>query len=146
LTDALVFKTPYVFKLRYLSQLWQRAHKPLSLSWWLRQWWELFYEGCKHNQQEASRWKEIGSQEIAGVSLCPVLRSLRWGLLIVMPRAAPLGRSVSLEEDMAAGSLIGKFQDTGKQSTFGILAGKIVVVDYGWWVVPRRTGQRADGD
>ena len=136
LTARLAIKTPYVFKLNYLFQLWRRAHRPISLSWWLKEWWELFYEGCKHNQQEAHRWKQIGTEEVNGISLCPVLYSERWGLLVIMRRACPLGRPVSMEEDMTAIRLIGKPQDTGKETTFGIIADKVVIVDYGWW---RRT-------
>jgi hypothetical protein len=134
LTARLAIKTPYVFKFKYLFQLWRRAQSPISLSWWLREWRELFYEGCKHNQQEARRWKQIGTQEVNGVSLCPVLYSQRWGLLVIMRRAAPLGRPVSMDEDMTAIGLIGKAQDTGRESTFGIIADKIVIVDYGWWI------------
>ena len=66
----------------------------------------------------------------------PALAAL--GTFCVMLRAAPLGRTVSLEEDMTAIHLIGKSQDSGKQSTCGILAGKVVIVDYGWWIRPRR--------
>jgi hypothetical protein len=51
-----------------------------------------------------------------------------------MPKAGPLGRAVSLEEDMTAIGLIGKSQDTGKESTYGVLAGDVVIVDYGWWI------------
>jgi hypothetical protein len=47
-----------------------------------------------------------------------------------MCRAAPLGRPVSMEEDMTAIGLIGK----GRESTFGIIADKVVIVDYGWWI------------
>lgn len=134
LTAGLAIKTPYVFKFKYLFQLWRRAQSPIALSWWLREWRELFYEGCKHNQQEARRWKQIGTREVNGVSLCPVLYSQRWGLLVIMRRAAPLGRPVSMDEDMTAIGLIGKAQDTGRESTFGIIADKIVIVDYGWWI------------
>src|ERR1700684_4557441 len=83
LTNRLAIKTPYVFKIRYLFQLWRREQRPISPLWWSRQWWELFYEGRMHNQQEARRWKEHGPQEINGVSLCPVLCSQRWGLWVV---------------------------------------------------------------
>jgi len=137
LAERLAIKTPYVFKVRYLCQLWQRQQKPMSPLWWFRQWWDLFYEGCKHNQQEARRWKQIGAQEVNKVGLCPALRSQRWGLLVVMPRAAPLGRHVSIDEDMTAAHLIDRRQDTGKESTFGILNSKVVIVDYGWWIRPR---------
>ncbi|MGB9121202.1 MAG: hypothetical protein WCE73_11325 [Candidatus Angelobacter sp.] len=51
-----------------------------------------------------------------------------------MRRAAPLGRPVSMEEDMTAIGLIGKSQDTGRESTFGIIADKVVIVDYRWWI------------
>jgi hypothetical protein len=121
LTSALVFKTPYVFKFRYLFQLWQRAHKPISPSWWFREWWELFYEGCQHNQQEARRWKEMGAREISTVSLCPVRCSQRWGLLVIMSRAGPLGRPVSLEEDMAAIHLIGRSRIQARRVPSGSL-------------------------
>jgi hypothetical protein len=53
-----------------------------------------------------------------------------------MRKAAPLGRPVSIPEDMAAINLIGMSQDTGRESTFGILDGQVVVVDYGWWKPP----------
>jgi len=137
LTEHLAIKTPYVFKFRDLFQLWRGMGRPMSPLWWPTQWWKRFYEGCKHNQQEARRWKERGSRQIGGISLCPVLCSQRWGLLVVMRKAAPLGRPVSIEEDMAAINLIGMSQDTGRESTFGILDGKVVVVDYGWWKPPR---------
>lgn len=77
----------------------------------------------------------MGTQEINGVSLCPVLYHLPLGLLVVMTKAEPLGRSPTFpEEDFAAKALIGRSQDTGKPDTFGIINGKVVVVDYGWWV------------
>jgi hypothetical protein len=137
LMGDLAFKTPYVFKFKYLFRLW-KVRRPTSLSWWFMEWWDLFYEGCKHNQQEGRRWKEIGEQEQNGISLCPVRFSQRWGWLLVMPRAGPLGRPVSLEEDMTAIYLIGRSQDTGKESTYRIISGKVAIVDYGWWMRPRR--------
>ena len=51
-----------------------------------------------------------------------------------MTKADPLGRGVSLEEDMAAGSLTGNFQDTGKPDTFELINGNVGVADYEWWV------------
>jgi hypothetical protein len=53
-----------------------------------------------------------------------------------MTKADPLppGYSVSITEDLAAGTLIGRNQDTGKSDTYGIVNGDLVVVDYGWWV------------
>ena len=53
-----------------------------------------------------------------------------------MTKADPLppGYSVSIIEDLAAGTLIGRNQDTGKPDTYGIVAGDLVIVDYGWWV------------
>jgi hypothetical protein len=132
--DGLAFKTPYLFKYTDLIFYWNRAGRPKSFLWWLREWWNVFFRGCKHNEQEVRRWREKGTQEISGIRLCPVRFRLPFGLLVVMTKAGPLGRSVSLEEDMAAGSLIGKFQDTGKPDTFGLINGNVVVVDYGWWV------------
>jgi hypothetical protein len=131
LTERLAIKTPYVFKVRYLCQLGQRQQKPTSPLWWFRQWWACFTKAANITSRKRRRWKRIGAQEVNKVTLCPVLRSQRWGLLVVMPRAAPLGRHVSIDEDMTAAHLIDKRQDTGKESTFGILDGKVVIVDYG---------------
>ena len=137
LIDGLAFKTPYLFKYEDLIFWWDKAGRPKSIRLLLKNWWwELFHTGCKHNAQEVRRWQELGAREISGVSLCPVRFYLPWGLLVVMTRAEPLGRKVSLEEDHAARQLIGRSMDTGKTDTFGIIVGRVVVVDYGWWDSP----------
>jgi len=136
--NGLAFKTPYLFRCADLMFDWRRVGRPYSLRWWLREWCDRFQGALKHNQQEVRRWQEMGTREINGVSLCPVLYHLPLGLLVIMLKAEPLGRSPTFpEEDFAAGALIGRSQDTGKPDTFGIINGKVVVVDYGWWV--RRT-------
>jgi hypothetical protein len=133
LVDGLAFKTLYLFKYSDLIFWWDKAGRPKSIRWLLKDWWwDLFHTGCKHNEQEVRRWQELGGQEIKGVRLCPVRFYLPWGLLVVMTRADPLGRSVSLEEDNAARWLIGMSRDTGRPDTFGFINGKLVVVDYGW--------------
>lgn len=133
--DGFALKTPYLFKYADLIANWRISGKPKSLRWWLSEWWNLFYSGLKHNQQEVRRWEEKGTQEISGVSLCPIRFHLPLGLLVVMTKADPLGRSPTFpDEDFAAFHLIGKWQDTGKPETFGIINGKVVVVDYGYWV------------
>jgi hypothetical protein len=142
LIDGLALKTPYVFKYTDLVFHWKKAGKPKSIRWLLKDWWwDLFRAGCKHSQQEVRRWQQMGAQEINGVRLCPVRFHLRCGLLVVMTKADPLpqGRSVSIIEDLAAAALIGRNQDTGKPDSYGLINGHLVVVDYGWWVQPRRT-------
>jgi hypothetical protein len=134
LIDGLAVKTPHLFKYEDLVFYWQKAGRPKSPLWWFRQWWSVLYRGCKHNEQEVRRWCEMGTREINDVRLCPIRYHLRYGLLVVMTKAEPLNRTVSMTEDMAAGALIGKFQDTGKPDTFGLVNGRVVVVDYGWWV------------
>jgi hypothetical protein len=141
LIDGLALKSPYVFKYTDLVFHWKLAGKPKSILWLLKDWWwDLFYAGCKHNQQEVRRWQQIGPQEINGVRLCPVQFHLPFGLLVVMTKADPLpeGRTVSITEDVAAAALMRRHQDTGKPDTYGFINGNLVVVDYGWWVRPRK--------
>jgi hypothetical protein len=133
--NGLAFKAPYLFRCSDLVIDWRKTGRPKSMLWWLKEWRDRFHGARMHNQQEVRRWKEMGTQEIGGVSLCPVRFHLPLGLLVVMTKAEPLGRSPSFpEEDYAAFHLIGKWQDTGKPDTFGIINGRVVVVDYGWWV------------
>jgi hypothetical protein len=135
LIDGIALKAPYLLKYSDLNFHAGRARKIGSLSCWLKGWWDRFYRGLKHNQQEVRRWRELGAREIDGVSLCPIRFHLPLGLLVVMARALPLGRPPTFpKEDQAAFHLIGRWQDTGKEDTFGIINGKVVVVDYGWWV------------
>jgi hypothetical protein len=135
LIDGLALKTPHLCKYSDLKFHWERAGKPSSPSWWFKTWWNGFYGGLKHNQQEVRRWHEVGTREIDGVSLCPIRFHLTLGLLVIMTKADPLGRRPTFPaEDYAAFHLIGSWRDTGKPDTFGIINGKVVVVDYGWWV------------
>jgi hypothetical protein len=137
LIDGVAIKTPYLFKFEDLAFLWEKDGRPKSIRWLKNWWWELFRTGCKHNEQEARQWGKLGAQEINGVRLCRVRRCLPWGLAVVMDKAEPLGRPVRFpEEDFAARTLIGRAQDLNKESTFGIVAGNVVIVDYGWWVPP----------
>ena len=138
LADGLAFKTPYLFKYSDLIEQWRlarRAGKRRSIEWLFKEWWlGLFRLGCEHNKQEVRRWQQMGTQEVNGVGLCRIRKFLPWGLLVIMDRADPLGRTVSLEEDNAARILIGMNRDTGKPDTFGFVNGNVVVVDYGWWI------------
>lgn len=59
------------------------------------------------------------------------------GTLGCHAQSRAIGATCGLQEDMTAIGLIGKSQDTGKESTYGILAGKMVIVDYGWWIRPQ---------
>lgn len=90
-------------------------------------------------------WKRKGSQKVGGIGLCPILFHLPWGLLNVMPRAAPVpldrvnkeqdflsNGAVSFQEMNAAGVLMGRHADTGKIDTYGFVNGELVIIDYGW--------------
>ena len=106
------------------------------------------------NEREVKTWLEWhrnGEQKISGVGLCPIRFYLRHGFLVVMSRAdkVPAGRVdvshdflpngfVSDAEMRAATLLIGRDQDTSKPSTYGLIEGKLVVVDYGW-IAPHKS-------
>lgn len=106
------------------------------------------------NEREVQTWLEWrrnGEQKISGVGLCPIRFHLPYGLLVVMKRAdnLPVGRVdvsqdfmsdgfVSDAEMRAASLLIGRNQDTSKSSTYGLIDGNLVVVDYGW-IAPRKS-------
>lgn len=90
-------------------------------------------------------WQRNGARRIGRVGLCPILFHLPWGLLNVMPRAAPVppnrvsptqdpwsNGAVSSEEMNAAARLMGRNSDTSKADTFGLVNGELMVVDYGW--------------
>ena len=95
------------------------------------------------------KWHRNGEQKISRVGLCPIRFYLPFGLLVVMKRAneVPAGRVdssndflsngfVTDAEARAASLLIGRNQDTSKPSTFGLIDGELVVVDYGFILPP----------
>lgn len=98
-------------------------------------------DGRMSNLEELKLWKRTGSTEIGGVSLCPIKFSLPFGLLIVMPEAKPFTWDEWKAMDFRdrydnftqPATALG-VDDTIKPDTFGRLNGKIVVLDYGWWV------------
>jgi hypothetical protein len=96
-------------------------------------------------------WHRKGEQKISGVGLCPIRFYLPHGLLVVMRRAdeVPAGRVdvrqdvlsngfVSSEEMRAAALVMGRNQDTSKPSTYGLIDGALVIVDYGW-IAPHKS-------
>lgn len=83
--------------------------------------WEAFLFGLLNNMTE-SRTK--------GPGLCPVLWSCPGGFAIVMPRVAPLveGHPYDLHAFREAHNIAAE----AKASSFGILHGQLVCIDYGW--------------
>ena len=155
LTRHHAFKTPHLLNRKQLNNDWRLLGTPgekPSIAWLWNTWCKLFRENCSVNEREANRWLEWhrdGEQTISGVGLCPIRFYLPHGLLVVMRRAdnVPAGRVdmnqdflsngfVSSEEMRAAALLIGRDQDTSKPSTYGLINGQLVVVDYGFVVTP----------
>lgn len=155
LTRHFAFKTPHFLNRRQLKNDWKLLRIPgkPSIAWRWKTWRKLFRENCAMNQQEVQTWLEWhrnGEQKISGVGLCPIRFYLPYGFLVVMSRAdnVPAGRVdvshdflsngfVSDAETRAASLLIGRNQDTTKPSTYGLIDGKLVVVDYGWIAPPK---------
>jgi hypothetical protein len=151
LTRRFAFKTPRILDRRGLDGEWRRfgnpAEKP-SIAWLWRTWLKLFRQNRVVNEEELrtyEEWERKGSQKVGGIGLCPILFHLPWGLLNVMPRAAPVppdrvnkeqdflsNGAVSFAEMNAAGILMGRHADTGKTDTFGFVNGQLVIIDYGW--------------
>lgn len=159
LTRRFAFKTPHILNRKQLRNDWALQGTPgekPSIAWRWKTWRTLFRENCSVNEREANNWLEWhrnGEQRISSVGLCPIRFYLPHGLLVVMRRAnnVPAGRVdvnqdflsngfVSSEEMRAAARLIGRDQDTSKPSTYGLIKGQLVVVDYGFVVTPPKAG------
>ena len=157
LTRRFAFKTPHILNRRQLKNDWKSLGTPgarPSIAWRWRTWRKLFRENCFMNEREVQTWLEWhrnGEQKISGVGLCPIRFYLPHGFLVVMSRAdqVPAGRVgesqdvlskgfVSPEEMRAAAILMGWNQDTRKPSTYGLIDGELVVVDYGW-IAPHKS-------
>jgi hypothetical protein len=151
LTRRFAFKTPHLLNCMQLKNDWRLLGAPgakPSIAWRWRTWCKLFRENCSVNEREVRTWLEWhtnGEQRISGVGLCPIRFYLPHGFLVVMSRAdtVPAGRVdvsqdmlsngfVRFEEMQAAAQLIGRNQDTSKPSTYGLINGRLVVVDYGF--------------
>jgi hypothetical protein len=87
-------------------------------------------EGFRSNSREHRKWAESSAAH-----LCPILSTLPFGMVIIMPRARPLTDSefaeLSAEYVAEAGQwspprLAGDF----KRENFGFYDGKIVRIDY----------------
>ena len=156
LTRHLAFKTPHILNRKQLKNDWKLLGKPgakPSITWLWKTWCKLFRENCSVNEREVQTWlawHRDGEQKINGVGLCPILYYLPHGLLVVMRRAenVPVGRVdvkgdflsngfVSFEEMRAAALLIGRDQDTSKPDSYGLINGRVVVVDYGFVAAPQ---------
>jgi hypothetical protein len=137
--NGFAFKAPYLFRCSDLILDWRRVGETQLTSMVVERMARQILRCHKAQSTRGSQMEGDGSaQQINGVSLCPVRFHLPRGLLVVMTKADPLGRSPTFPtEDYAARMLIGWNQDTGKADTFGIINGKVVVVDYGWWVKRR---------
>jgi hypothetical protein len=156
LTHHFAFKTPHILNRKQLKSDWRQVGTPgvkPSLAWRWKTWCKLFRENCSVSENEVQTWSEWhrnGEQKISGVGLCPIRFYLPHGFLVVMRRAdkVPAGRVdvsqdvgsngfVSSEEMRAAELLMGKKQDIRKPSTYGLIDGQLVVVDYGWIAPPK---------
>jgi hypothetical protein len=156
LTRRFAFKTPHILNRRQLKSDWRSLRisgKP-SIAWRWKTWCKLFRENRTVNESEVQTWLEWhrkGEQKISGVGLCPIRLYLPHGLLVVMRRAdeVPAGRVdvrqdvpsngfVSSEEMRAAALVMGRNQDTSKPSTYGLIDGALVIVDYGW-IAPHKS-------
>jgi hypothetical protein len=86
--------------------------------------WRLFLCGLLGNLQEAE-FARAGWPE-----LCPVLWAMPGGLLIVMPRAAPLPRWYMVDfYRLDRGAYVLPVEL--KHDSFGLLNGRVVAIDYG---------------
>lgn len=96
LTHGFAFKTPRVLEFKGLAAEWRQYGNPASkpsVAWLLRAWRKLFRQNRLVNDEEFRtyrEWQEKGAEKVSGVGLCPILFHLPWGLLNVMPRAAPV--------------------------------------------------------
>jgi hypothetical protein len=156
LTRRFAFKTPHILNRRQLKNDWKLlgalGAKP-SIAWRWKTWRKLFRENRSMNEREVQTWLAWhlnGERKISGVGLCPIWFYLPFGLLVVMKRADEIATGrvdvsrefmsngfVSEAERRAATLLIGRDQDTSKPSTYGLIDGELVVVDYGW-IAPHR--------
>jgi hypothetical protein len=151
LTHRFAFKTPRILEFKGIDAEWKQCGNPASkpsIAWLLRAWLKLFRQNRLVNDEEFRKyreWQQKGAERVSGVGLCPILFRLPWGLLNVMPRAAPVpldrlnkdqdflsNGAVSFEEMNAASVLMGRNADTGKVDTFGFVNSELVIVDYGW--------------
>lgn len=83
--------------------------------------WRDFLFGLINNMNEAA-WS-------AHPGACPVVASIPGGFAVVMPRCAPVTWAdlEALDHAQFAGLRV-----EHKPDSFGLLAGRIVAVDYGW--------------
>lgn len=90
--------------------------------------WRLFLHGLLANMQE----KTFSGCDVFP-DLCPVLWALPGGFLVCMQRATPVPRTwwedTSIDEWLSSRGLSAICE--GKLDCFGMLRGKVVVVDYG---------------
>jgi hypothetical protein len=113
LTRSLAFKTPRILDRRGLEGEWRRFGNPAerpSIAWLWRTWLKLFRENRLVSEEELQtyqEWKRSGSQKVGGLGLCPILFHLPWGLLNVMPRAAPVPPDrVNKEQDFLSNGAV----------------------------------------
>jgi hypothetical protein len=133
LTEKLAIKTPYIFFDRIKT-------------FWFLNIFRRFWLGLMSNREEVRRYRERGHLEFNGIRFCPV-KSYLWGLITVMPKVEPLPLETWNPDDHsfqefrkvvpiieAGGSLMGFEADNIKHDSYGLLDGKIVMIDYGWWM------------
>lgn len=108
------------------------------------------FKHCRRcNLLEVSRWKEFGSKEFNGVSLCPVRFYLPFGILLVMPEAEHFSpeewsKITEYEKNIrfyGPAQSLGVMEDYGCRTSYGKLNGKIVVIDYGFYISPEQQKQ-----
>lgn len=90
--------------------------------------WRRFVHGMLANDQER-QFSAMGDPR-----LCPVVLGLPLGLLVVMPRAAPLSATSDDPPGLAEYLVRLEFGDLPvepKASSFGHVGGRVVAVDYG---------------
>jgi len=83
--------------------------------------------GLINNSNEA-KWSKLNNGR------CPVIFSLPFGLLIVMPRCEPLTFDQWWEFDSVTFCRIRGITAEHKSDSFGWLNGEIVCFDYGWTI------------
>lgn len=94
--------------------------------------WKRLLWGLLANMQEVEMWRMASRGGLVG--FCPVSLSLPLGLLVVMPRCSPLTDAqwdgldpVAFANQNESASI----PVEGKRSSFGVLNGGIVALDYG---------------
>jgi hypothetical protein len=93
--------------------------------------WRVFLEGMIANLQERELSRRYSNEE----KLCPVIWADPLGLAVVMPFARPM-----TDEEWEPFDVIGFCDlqngsslpiECGKRDTYGVIAGRVVAVDYG---------------